>query len=640
MKYRAEIDGLRALAVVPVVLFHAGFELFSGGFIGVDVFFVISGYLITTILIDDIENNRFSIIDFYKRRARRILPALFAVMLATIPFAWAWMMPSQMKDFSQSLVAVCLFVSNVLFWHESGYFSEDSEQKPLLHTWSLAVEEQYYVLFPIFLLFAWRFGKGRTLWMIVTLSFISLGLSEWGSRINPSANFYLIHSRAWELLAGSITAFIVHKREVQANNFLSLAGLATLTISIFAYDETIPFPSIYALVPVVAVVLIVLYAQRGSYVANLLSNRIFVGIGLVSYSLYLWHQPVLAFNKVRFGENHDPIILGTLIAFTFALSVLSWKYIEQPFRTSNYFRSTKKIFSFSIAGILLFVTAGSFGYFSGGMTSRVKFLPDENTSEAQLKHILDEWPYCCKPDPKSLYKDALTGFDRIGYGDTKKVLWVGDSHTGHYLYGIEHYFEQNNMISTHSSLFQFWAGFPTELEKLKLDKDPEIDTIVFSMFWAKNYGNNYVIENHRDKGAALGQIKTASEMDMIDDNFRDVFSSLKNMGKDVFIILDNPIGNEGNPMELIDIIGTTVKPAEVHIPTKTEMIRRLEPSRSRLINLARELDLKIIDPLEYLCDESYCPVFSEDGRLIYTDFDHLSNEASIKHTAYIYGVFH
>ena len=174
MKYRPEIDGVRALAVIPVILFHAGFELFSGGFVGVDVFFVISGYLITTILIEDIENKRFSLVNFYERRARRILPALFFVMLVCLPFAWMWMLPNQIKDFSQSLVAVSLFASNIQFWRESGYFEAAAELKPLLHTWSLAVEEQYYLLFPIFLVLAWRFGKNKVFWMIVVMSAISL----------------------------------------------------------------------------------------------------------------------------------------------------------------------------------------------------------------------------------------------------------------------------------------------------------------------------------------------------------------------------------------------------------------------------------------------------------------------------------
>jgi peptidoglycan/LPS O-acetylase OafA/YrhL len=161
MIYRREIDGLRAIAVVPVILFHAGVTVFSGGYVGVDVFFVISGYLITSILIGELEQGNFSIARFYERRARRILPALFFVMLCCIPFAWMWMLPSELKDFSQSIAAVVFFASNVLFWREEGYFAPTAELKPLLHTWSLAVEEQYYLLFPVFLLLAWRFGRNR-----------------------------------------------------------------------------------------------------------------------------------------------------------------------------------------------------------------------------------------------------------------------------------------------------------------------------------------------------------------------------------------------------------------------------------------------------------------------------------------------
>ena len=283
MKYRAEIDGLRALAVIPVILFHADFELFSGGFVGVDIFFVISGYLITTILIEDIENKRFSIVNFYERRARRILPALFLVMLACIPFAYFWMLPGQLKDFSQSLVAVSLFGSNILFWRESGYFAAVAEEKPLLHTWSLAVEEQYYVLFPIFLVLAWRFGKNRVFWMIVVIATFSLLLSEWGWRNKPTANFYLAPTRAWELFAGSIAAFIVQKQGVHRNDLLSIAGLLAIIFSIFFYDDTTPFPSMYALVPILGVVLLLLYADKDTFAAKLLSTKGIVGIGLISY---------------------------------------------------------------------------------------------------------------------------------------------------------------------------------------------------------------------------------------------------------------------------------------------------------------------------------------------------------------------
>ena len=347
MKYRPEIDGLRAMAVLPVILFHAGFELFSGGFVGVDVFFVISGYLITTtILIEEIENKRFSIVNFYERRARRILPALFFVMLICIPFAWLWMLPNQMKDFSQSLVAVSLFASNIFFWRESGYFAAAAEEKPLLHTWSLAVEEQYYLLFPIFLILAWRFGKNRVFWMIVLMAAISLLLSEWGWRNKATANFYLAPTRAWELFAGSIAAFVVHK-QVKKNNFLATLGLAAIVFSIFFYDENTPFPSVYALAPVLGVVFLVLYADKETIAAKLLSTKGLIGIGLISYSAYLWHQPLFAFARIRSIEHPSVLLMSALSLISFVLAYFSWRYIEKPFRDKNMLSRTQ-IFSASL----------------------------------------------------------------------------------------------------------------------------------------------------------------------------------------------------------------------------------------------------------------------------------------------------
>ncbi|MDB9790393.1 acyltransferase [Gammaproteobacteria bacterium] len=337
MKYRAEIDGLRALAVLPVIFFHAGFELFSGGFVGVDVFFVISGYLITTILIEDIENKRFSIVNFYERRARRILPALFFVMLFCVPFAWILLSDASLDNFGNGLMGVSLFLSNVVFWTQQGYFDESAELNPILHTWSLAVEEQYYVLFPIFLILAWRFGKNRVFWMIVVMAVISLVLSEWGWRNKAVANFYLAPTRAWELFAGSIAAFIVHKQGVQKNNFLSLLGLAAIIFSIFVYDESTPFPSVYALMPVLGVVLLVLYAAKETLAAKFLSAKVFVSIGLISYSAYLWHQPVFAFFRIYTNQISLHWLLAlVLIITTFLLSYVSWRIVEKPFRNRNF----------------------------------------------------------------------------------------------------------------------------------------------------------------------------------------------------------------------------------------------------------------------------------------------------------------
>jgi peptidoglycan/LPS O-acetylase OafA/YrhL len=207
MNYRSEIDGLRAIAVLPVILFHAGFTIFSGGFVGVDIFFVISGYLITSIILHDLKNNKFSLINFYERRARRILPALFFVMFACLPFAWQWLLPEDMKRFSQSLVAVSFYASNFLFWITSNYFESASELKPLLHTWSLAVEEQYYLFFPLLLMFFWSYLKKYTAFVLVSLAVISLIVAQIGSNVAPTANYFLLHSRAWELLIGALAAY-------------------------------------------------------------------------------------------------------------------------------------------------------------------------------------------------------------------------------------------------------------------------------------------------------------------------------------------------------------------------------------------------------------------------------------------------
>ena len=234
MRYRAEIDGLRGLAVVPVILFHAGFEPFSGGFVGVDVFFVISGYLITTILIEDIESKRFSIFNFYERRARRLLPALFFVILVCIPFVWVWMLPSQMKDFSASLFSVSVFLSNLYFMSQINYFAPAAELNPLLHTWSLSVEEQFYLFFPPLLLFLLKPGRRFAIIVIFLFAALSLIFSELAWRENQARNFFFSLGRIWEIFAGSIAAFIVQRRGVQNNNFIAILGLAAIVFSIFA----------------------------------------------------------------------------------------------------------------------------------------------------------------------------------------------------------------------------------------------------------------------------------------------------------------------------------------------------------------------------------------------------------------------
>ena len=385
MKYRAEIDGLRALAVVPVILFHAGIELFKGGFVGVDVFFVISGYLITTILIDDLENKSFNIVNFYERRARRILPALFVVMFKTILPAYFVFLPDELQNLGQSVVATTLFANNVLLYLTTNYWELQAEFKPLLHTWSLGIEEQYYLVFPFFLMLAWRFGKKRVIWIIAVMAIISLLLSELGSRKYTAANFYLTHTRAWELFAGSITAFIVKKRGIQKNNFLAFLGLTAIIFSIFIYDESTPFPSFYTLVPVLGVVLLVLFADKDTLVAKLLSTKMFVGIGLISYSAYLWHQPILSY--LRTVSNGKVVGINTLIMLiiTFFLAFLTWKFVEQPFRKIGNV-SKKKFLSLIITLSTLFVSLGLILHYTEGFSKSFYGVSKYGSKDVWIKY--------------------------------------------------------------------------------------------------------------------------------------------------------------------------------------------------------------------------------------------------------------
>jgi len=361
MKYRAEIDGLRALAVLPVILFHAGFEWFSGGFVGVDVFFVISGYLITTIIISEMAEGKFSILNFYERRARRILPALFFVVIASFPIFYFSYYGNYFTEYAKSIAATATFTSNIFFWLHSDYFSLGSEIKPLLHTWSLAVEEQYYILFPVFIMLTWRLGIKWVLILLSIVFFCSLGVAHWGAFNKPEANFYWLPTRGWELLIGVFAAFYIkyytHLKSHFLNQTLSLLGLGMIVYSIVAFDKSTPFPSLYALVPTIGTGLIILSSTEKTFVHSLLGSKVLVGIGLVSYSAYLWHQPLLAafsFN-MPFENNYSYRIL--VISITFFLAYLSYKFIEAPFRNKHQI-SKLNIFIFAIFGSIALTILG------------------------------------------------------------------------------------------------------------------------------------------------------------------------------------------------------------------------------------------------------------------------------------------
>ena len=377
MKYRPEIDGLRTVAVIPVMLFHAGFSLFSGGFVGVDVFFVISGYLITTILIDEREKGTYTLLGFYERRARRILPALFFILLCTVPFAWRWIPPDPFEDYARSLAFASLFISNIHFIEHSGYFDTAAQLRPLLHTWSLAVEEQYYLLFPLVLWALGAFARAKFLWVFLIMSAISLGIAEWGLRNYPLENFFFTPSRLWELLGGSICAALMFGRPQMRNDLLALIGLAMIFISVFWYDTSVRFPSLYTLVPIVGSMLIILFAAPGTLVARFLSLRPMIGIGLISYSAYLWHQPLFVLARYRSIVEPSSLLMGSLILVSLVLAFLTWKFIEAPFRDKTRFAGRSRLFAVSLVGIVAFAGYGFWGDATKGLPHRLDNLESD-----------------------------------------------------------------------------------------------------------------------------------------------------------------------------------------------------------------------------------------------------------------------
>lgn len=430
MQYRSEIDGLRAVAVVPVVLFHAGFSMFSGGFVGVDVFFVISGFLITTILKQELADGKFSLPGFYERRARRILPALFFVLGVSLFFAWLWLLPSDMLAFSKALLAVIGFSSNFIFWQSSGYFDTSAEMNPLLHTWSLAVEEQFYVLFPLFIAWMWRFGIRPLSTSLGLIALASLALAEWGSTRYPGAAFYLIPTRAWELIVGALAALHLEKSsgENKADAFsetMAFLGLLLIMFAIFNFDEKVPFPGLQALYPTIGAVLILIYGGRAKILKAILSNKLMVGIGLVSYSAYLWHQPILAyFRHLSIKVPNDSTLL-ILTVLSFGVAYLSWRFVETPFRNKKQY-GRSQIFKGCAAMTSIFLCISIIGITSRGFLYRSfpeSILKIEAVKKENGKNI------ACWNAVEKLGRLA-DGCDLGVQSAVKDFALIGDSHAG------------------------------------------------------------------------------------------------------------------------------------------------------------------------------------------------------------------
>lgn len=594
MRYRPEIDGLRAVAVVPVVLFHLNIDAFSGGFVGVDVFFVISGYLITSLIVNDIERGQFSILNFYERRARRILPALFAVVLFSSVVASFLFAPGHFTEFGDSVVATILFYSNISFWTETGYFATPSHLKPLLHTWSLAVEEQFYILFPLALLLMTRFAGKRLVVFIFAIGFFSLALSIWGVSSNPSAAFFLTPSRAWELMLGAILALRVvpkiNNRTVR--EIASVAGLGLIGWSVFVFSAATPLPGINALLPCLGAALLI-HSGSPNLVNRLLAVRPLVSLGLVSYSLYLWHWPLIVFARYHLLRDPAGLEIAVIIVVSFLMAYLSWRFVETPFRGRTGLFSQAGLFAAAGVGMVLFSAAGNFGPSTNGWRPAFAELPDADIPGSDYwdarkcslhrGNIDDDWRH----------EDCI-----INSGHESNALLWGDSFAAHYAPG----FVKNSDLLT-QNLVQYTAGGCAPI----FNFDPAAIPGCHSF---NQRALDILVRFDIKTVVLVGRWQHAFEHGLNLADISDTVARLQGLGIKVILIGQSPIF----PVDIRLIArksGDNDRTLNIIAPSMNDAIEFSAPG------------MVFIDPMPVLCVDGKCR-FRDGNNFYFTDDGHLS----------------
>ncbi|MDF1719968.1 MAG: acyltransferase family protein [Minwuia sp.] len=638
MRYRPEIDGLRALAVVPVILFHAGFGVFSGGYVGVDVFFVISGYLITAIIVAESNKGQFSLLRFYQRRIRRILPALLFVVICCIPVAWLVLLPGDMRNFAQSVFTVATFSSNILFWNESGYFDTAAELKPLLHTWSLAVEEQFYVFFPLLFLAFWKRWKSLFPLIFGLLFVFSLLLAQWGAHNQPIAAFYLLPARGWELLIGAFAALYLQNRQIgtpaAVNNALSFVGLSLILFSIFAFDAHTPFPGFYALVPTCGTVLIILFALEGTLVHRLLTVRVIVGIGLISYSAYLWHQPVLAFYRNYYWNGHDTFLILLAIFLTFLLAYLTWKFVELPTRNPARF-SVKSIYLLCGTGTLLIASFGAAWHLTGGIDNR-SIVEKFAVFDFDIK---DQGHATCT-DP-SLEAADISLCYLSNPGHVNAVL-IGDSHAEDKFFGLAGNLADRDWALIGNSSCPPVLGIVVEgdqkgcREKIEaifqwVTNQQDINLVVLSYFGNYFLTTNYAADHVRYNTGPANISVTSDEVDggSRADIFRHglyrAIDTLISSGKQIVVAVDIP--------ELPYLPLECEKGRQGCGTDRATVMARQDAHRKMLVSLQMQFpEISVFDPLEMFCTGDTCG-YRTDDVILYRDSHHLTRLGSDQYGA-------
>jgi len=623
INYRPEIDGLRAIAVIAVIIYHAqislfDFQLFQGGFLGVDIFFVISGYLITSIILKEfLVKGSFSFKSFIQRRIRRIIPVLLVVILFSIPLAYLYLIPKSLVDYSWSILSTLGFYSNFYF-PISGqpYGDQDSLLKPFLHTWSLSVEEQFYILFPIFLMICFKFIKRYTLLSIILIFIFSLFFSEIGSKNFPGFNFYLIFSRGWELLSGSFLAFIEIKYGYRKKNntfisFFPTVGLFLIFFSIFSFNHQIKHPSLFTIIPIFGVCLLIWFTQKDEFITKILSSKVFVSLGLISYSLYLWHYPIFAFARITYINNGNffKIILVGLILIS--LSIASYYLVEKPARNKKI--KFKLIFVI-ISIIYLFLVLINFTIIhKKGLEGR--FYSSENYKFSNFEH-----------EKKS--DEFENSYNYNNYDHRKNVLIVGNSHSEDFLKIIsltnltkKIYF---NLTSLDSETLNFQLTYLNSFLKNR----KSLNSI---------YNNDYISQLSKKYDMAdlilVTTLYSNEDVDILDELIKKIVSDDKKI-----IVFNNGLVQETkNNLNRLDYFVFKNN----RLPNKKELeiiekniFKDLEKNKiinKRIKEIGKKNQIKVFDKEDLFCEISKkkCRSITDDGFKLYWDSEHITEKGAL-----------
>ena len=635
LRYRPEIDGLRAVAVLSVVFFHAKIG-FSGGFVGVDVFFVISGYLISTLILRDLEKGQFSMIDFWERRARRIMPALAAMVLAVLAGSYFVLLPEDLRMLGRSAAAQAVFGANFFFYSRAGdYFAGAAEEMPLLHTWSLAVEEQFYLVFPILLFLVFlRPGlrsRSRLLLVFGIVFLFSLGVGVFQTAMQPLAAFYLLPARAWELLAGSLLAFIPFHwnpaKRILRESF-SYAGLLLIGFAVFTYSEDVPFPGIAALLPCLGTVLII-WANGAALagppesvplttLGRLLAWRPIVFIGLISYSLYLWHWPVLVLADYWMLEK--PWWTRVLLVMaSFILAVFSWRFVETPFRKKQWCASRSAIFTLTAATIAIAITCGIFFVRSRG-------LPDRFSSEVlEASRVPGRERAFYDHKIEDITNDRLVRFGAEDPNAPIKLLIWGDSHARQAVPAFDNFAEKHGFagrVIAHGASSPLFDHTNPSVKSMRGDSDEWAEAVL-----------EYVKKNKISDVVLIARW----ERDLKESGPAELKKSLLNTieifnraGTSVYVMLQPPSHDRSVPKLLAwgKLMNEDIAP---ELRTPEEHYR----SHKLFYDMARENQDPMafyLDPAKYfLAPDGRHFIVDEEGHPLYSDTSHITMSAAAKY---------